>query len=428
MALLSMEPLLRKKALILATFISAYFFYVSVSIKSKRENLRNNHYVKLLNFGGPHDLMTCCEALGTVFITIEEGLGPDTYEKNAINLFNSEFGYKNVCKTRKLDLCITEKYCKTLELKNFILQYFREIERSGVILRKRLKHSINTDSYIYDINPDQEDLNKDSKKSKELREGLKVFGMMIGLAVIHKLYLEIKFERHFLVIKFVTHSHLSELLFSLKEIDPDQYELFRKVESNYGNSDEKIIKFVPKSPKPFRHLNDPDPLGIEYSKNYFPFSDAVNQIFIYPFKISRDLIFEGMKKVCSIRYYNNNRCFYENNHLVNLNEIFSSAIDELNLYDLKDNVDIDKNSKIFLRALKHLSKSELFKVYQKATGFKFMPIGGFSRLPRIKIVSGRGNQMFQKHFIIVIEPKIDDEHELAQKIRENIDISIVVST
>lgn len=406
-----MESLLRNKVLIVLAFLSAYLLYLRTRFKSRRERFGMNLFNKLENFGGPVELMARCHALGTVFITIEKGLGQNTYENNAKYLFDSDLGYENVCKISKIDLCATGN-CRTLDLKNFILQYFRELVSRGDILKQRYLLS------KYDISPDQEIIMNGANKSneKELRERLKVFGMMIGLAIIHKVYLEIEFESHFLYSESSKH-RLEDLLDSLDALDQDQYILYYNFKNDRYAYDLKL-KFVPSSPKPFRDLNDPNPLAREYSLYSYPFYEAAKQIFIDPFKISRSLIFEGMKKVCSVEYYN--YPFHSSSsYVVNLNQIFSAYMDTISVYDLKDNVDIDKNSKLFLRAaLKHFSDADFKKIYQKATGFKYMPVGGFSRLPRIKIVSGR-TKMFQNEFVIVIEPDIDED-QLVKQIRENI--------
>ena len=203
-----------KRILISCTFFSAYFFYLTSRIKSKRERMRSFCTKgRLENAGGPFKLMYQCKALGQVLITMDES---ETFEKNAKFLFQSaEFGHENVCKSKYIDICPTQS-CVNVDIKYFIIQYFREVEKRGVILRIG-------PSQLYDIFPDSEDLKKDSKEAEEFKEDLKVFGMMIGLAIIHKVYLEIKFEPHFL------HSTINceSLLETLHDIDREQHVIFR---------------------------------------------------------------------------------------------------------------------------------------------------------------------------------------------------------
>jgi hypothetical protein len=413
---LIMESLLRKKLLITLTLVSLYFLYVSIRIKDKREYLRYYRYSRLNEYecGGPVALMKKCKAMGLIFITIEKGLGQDTFERNAKYLFKTEFGIENVCKTTKIDICNSEN-CATMDIKYFILQYFRELEKRGVILRKRDSISNKYTKFVYDIIPDSVELKEDSKKSKELKEGLKTFGMMLGLAMIHMVYMEIRFEEHFLISDYIR--NVEKLFSRLEELDPEQYKVYNDIKNDHDNM--KTYKFVSNSTKPFRTSNDPDPLAIEYSSSDYPFDKAFSQIFIDPFVISRDLIFEGMKKVCYSKYFTTSD-YYVGGSSVNLNSILSeSYYEDLIFYDLKDNIDLDKNSKLFLRALKLLEDYEVLKVYQKVTGFKHIPVGGISRLPRIKIVSG-SSELFPRPFLIVIPPGID-EQELKQKLIESTD-------
>lgn len=402
------SSLLRKKLLISLTFISAYFLYASIRIKIKRTSLRSFVYEQLDRIGGPVHLMKRCSALGTVLISIEKGLGPETFEKNAKYLFKTDFGFENVCKTKKIDICNTEN-CAIVDIKYFILQYFRELEKRGVILRKRSCSIFNT---VYDILPDQAELGEDTKEAKELKEGLKTFGMMIGLVIIHRVYLEMKFERHFLHDFWGT----EDLLGTLDNLDPEQSKIYRNIRYNYGH---KRSKFVPKSQKPFRYENDPDPLAVEYDINSYPFHQAGRQIFIDPYINSRDLIFQGMRKVCSCEYYTCDKYRPYHNE-VNLNFITSEICNHNpTFHDIKDNFDNDKNSRLFLRALRYLDTSEAYVVYQKITGFQYIPADGFSQLPKIKVVSGHSDKLFSKPFIVNIEPGIN-EKELVKRIRDEI--------
>lgn len=406
-----MESLLRKKILICLVFLSAFFLYVSIRIKSKLESLRSFVNYRFDN-GGPVDLMKQCSDLGTVLINIEKGLGPETFEKNAKYLFNTNFGYENVCKTKKIDICTTEN-CALVDIKYFILQYFRELVKRGVILRNRHDQIFNF--VIYDIFPDKAELGDDTKETKEFEEGLKTFGMMIGLVIIHRVYLEMRFESHFLR----NVSDAEDLLDTLKSIDSEQYEIYNSLRYSYG---QKKSKFVPKSQKPFRNAYDPDPLAVEYNSYQYPFHQAGQQIFFDPYRKSRSLIFEGISKVCSFVYYNSEKKFYNRDYHyeVNLNFITKkSSSKNPTSYDIKDNIDNDKNSRLFLKALRHLDNNEGYLVYQKITNFQYIPADGLSRLPRIKVVSGHSEKIFPKPFLIVIEPGID-EYELVKKIRYDI--------
>ena len=181
---------------------------------------------------------------------------------------------------------------------------------------------------------------------------------------------------------------------------------------------------MPNSRSPFRRLHDPDPLAIEFSAYSYPFQRAAEQIFLDPFENSRKLIFEGMIKVCSQRYYTSTSTSYRaySFDLVDLNKIISAVgLDYPKIHDFKDNIIFDERSKLFLRTLKLLDILEAYQVYQKVTGFQNFPSEGFSQLPRIQFVSGHSDELFPSLFFIAFEPDIE-EIELLKRIRQSIKI------
>ena len=396
-----MSSLLKKKILILTVTASFFFLYVSSSIRFKRENLRKHWDLFFENQGGPEYIIRKCKKMRPVLITFK---ATKSYQESAEYLYKTDLNYDNICNSSNIDICNEEdtSLCKTIDIKLFISNYFKEIIAEKVILR-------DTGQKSYDIYKDKEGpLNI---KPKEF----KILGMMIGLTIIHETYLEISFASHFLY----NINSSQDLFVTLSNFDPEQYKIYQKIRDSakWGYSKEKEAKFMPNSSKPFKELNDPDPLAEVYQNSDFPLAKAAKQIFIIPYEKTRELIFEGMYTILNRRYYFvMGANYWDRYSLINFNRITASVPGNLFIHNWKDNSDYNNKSRIFWLALRLLDSDRKMKVYKKVTGFDKIPAGGFARLPRTQIVIGTG-EMFPEPFKIVINPNLD-RYELEKEMRK----------
>ena len=79
--------------------------------------------------------------------------------------------------------------------------------------------------------------------------------------------------------------------------------------------------------------------------------------------------------------------------------IFSKFSKDLNIYDWKDYSIYDSSSRMFWKALHEMESTMQLEIYTKVTGLRRVPLGGFSKIPKTKIISHPdmdGIEMFQK--------------------------------
>lgn len=172
--------------------------------------------------------------------------------------------------------------------------------------------------------------------------------------------------------------------------------------------DNGYLKFMPNSNRPFKEVDDPDPLAVEYHHSNFPIEQAATQIFIEPFAISSSLIFEGMQRLLSTHFYNSTSDYHGGPDCIDLNTLLSGSFGYLNIHDWKDNSEFDKHGRIFWRVVTRLGNEYKFKIYKKVTGFDRIVEGGFGRLPKTKIIVGKSKEMFPEPFSIIIDPDFDE--------------------
>lgn len=394
-----MDTLSQKKLLICALVAIVSILYINIRIAHKRKSLRVFRASDYSFDTGPSHLIRRCKELGQVFITYPSAI--KSHIDVADRLFNTEFKDEDMCKLLNIDICLetSPEKCNTMDIKLFMLKYFRELAKDDTFLRRRVKsddYSQLQRNVIYDIFPDSEAPLNDPKYLKKL----KIFGMMIGLAIAHDTFLDMAFEKHLLAAS----GDANCLLNTLEDIDPQQYKWYQKIFDSSTDS----LKFVPDSTKPFRDADDPDPLAIKYYRTNFPQQKAAEQIFIDPFSVSREYIFEGMDRLLSRHYYNSSNY---RAYSVDFKQCFSyySLSDEVNVHLWKDNSAYDGNGKIFWRLLARFKHDDKLRIFQKVTGFIFIPVGGIRRMPKTKIILGSSKEMFPEPFCIIIDPNYDEK-------------------
>ncbi|TEB20491.1 hypothetical protein C9890_0053, partial [Perkinsus sp. BL_2016] len=109
---------------------------------------------------------------------------------------------------------------------------------------------------------------------------------------------------------------------------------------------------------------------------------ASDEIFKKPFEKSYESISKGFQIVLNASVFNG----YQYN---SLDYIFSQrAYDQnINILNWKGNSEYSFATITFWKALRDMSIKEQLQVYEKVTGNKYVPIGGFWRLPKTKILA-----------------------------------------
>lgn len=365
-----------------AIFLAIALGYIINRLNSKLNSLRgfqdtddNSRY------GGPLNLIEKFEAItGPVLVTINENL---SYSKNAENLYLSNFCNLDLLKSQNIDLCDSDSDCKTMDVRIFVDEYLNELKSSKTILRAFTYFN----EQVYEVYPDE-----DLSNVNEIK--LSVLGFMIGIMVITKSFIGLKFSPIFLILE----ENLKLVLGNyLMHSDSDQYSIYTEIKDHNpyqlsrNNYFSRQYQFVENSSKPFkRHQFDILSYSDSYSNVYdattFPLEEAAEAILLTPFKESRSLIFQGMKRVLEQEYnFVQGFSFHSSKNNYILIDNFSDSTPNLNLYQWKDNSIFDRKARIFWKALSNLSEDEILIIFKLATGFEAAPFTGFLRLPKTLI-------------------------------------------
>lgn len=393
-----MNSLTIKRKLAVAIFFSLYILYLSIRLNSISDHLKG--YVDyFIDSGVPENLSKRYRANAPIKLFFDPSL---SYEKTAERLASDPnlVGSQHFCTKSTINTCSSFSSCASMELKAFIVGYFREQvemcaqEHSRAILSRRKSAPIpsqyNKSSYGYVY-----DLVKDKYRPLDAADdkALKTFGVMVGIALITETFLEMKFEDHFLG----NAKEASGYLPSLKTLDSEQFDLYLKVAW-----DTKSFLYRPYSERPFCHYYETG--CIEIQNNSVNLNMVAGHIFIEPYEKVRDRVFSGLDLVLGNRLYNFNPHRYFQSNIV-ISYVFGGSKDyPFNIVSWKRYSRYNPYTLIFWKALNQVGNDCQRKIYTRVTGFKGVPFGGLRRLPRTLIVNGTGN-MFSGNFIVKIDPK-----------------------
>ena len=225
-----------------------------------------------------------------------------------------------------------------------------------------MKKNYENDDYYYALYNDKEAASKNPNHQKDLE----TLGFMIALALATETYLDVKFADHFYQNQnqFNKKNLLDE---ELEYVNPDQNKIYK---GGYYNFDFQ-------SDKPFTNYS-----YFRYNPEYKSLLSASDAIFKKPFEKSYDSISKGFQIVLQ-----GNGNFFNLDY--DMKRIFSQrAYDQnINILNWKGNSDYSFATITFWKALSDMSFDKKLQVYEKVTGNKYVPVGGFGRLPKTKILA-----------------------------------------
>lgn len=221
---------LRNKLLALGVTLFLAIGWANIRINTSLRSLRGNtgKFTKYEPYGRHKDLMEKFRKNCPVSISIPTA---NSYFSSAEILYSSNFNVKDLFNVKNFNLCDLKSECKTMDIRLFVDEYFKEIKSSKTVLfktkldnvsvryqRSDEKRALNVDSY--EFYPDNEALiNSDGSKNEEMETKLKILGFMFGLLFVTCSFTEIKFTPEFLIPEYSASSFEVSRRLVLEELE-----------------------------------------------------------------------------------------------------------------------------------------------------------------------------------------------------------------
>ena len=324
-----------------------------------------------------------------------------SFFENAVTFYQTyQITFDNLADVAGFSICtdvtsLTGK-CQVMDMKDFVRLYFNEISN------KQSKSSI-----LQYFNGSQ--CFGPRVRSNFSDDELKTLGVMIGMALATKTFINITFCKNIAIDTTYSANYdnsLKEFLGNsrdsismLADLDSQQFTIYKAIIASKSSHSTSATKYGfitnPNSKAIFTTWNNDfrfDREGFEiisYPASAYPLALASRKLFIFP------QIDEGMKEFFNKKaLINTPPGYYERSKVkIDFDSIFVTSPNErINFADWKKHstkgIEIEENSvaAMFWSELEKFNPVNIIKLYTALTGYEGLPLGGFERLPKTQVV------------------------------------------